>query len=269
MRLLLTLGSTFVFVAGIQLYLLSAHTERFFAWTIVNPLTAATIGGFYLGAVSIGGLSACQRRWDLARVGVPGILVFLWLTLIASLTHLAIFHIHANALPPRLAAGGWLLIYLVEPPLLSLAWILQRSGRAVDPPSAAPMPIWYRVVCLLVAGPVFGFGVALYLVPVRLGRSWAWPLTPIAAQTLAAWFTALAVLLAAVAVERDWQRCRPASAGMLTLGLAQLVALARYPDAPHGPLAIVWITLMVLVGLLGGYGSAVSFLGTWARRSTG
>ena len=46
MRVLLVAGTVPVFAAGTQLYVLSAHTGRYFAWTIANPLKAATIGAF-------------------------------------------------------------------------------------------------------------------------------------------------------------------------------------------------------------------------------
>jgi hypothetical protein len=39
-----------VLVAAWQLFVLTDHTDRFFAWTIGVPLTAAVDGAFYLAA---------------------------------------------------------------------------------------------------------------------------------------------------------------------------------------------------------------------------
>ena len=47
MRWMLLLASGLVFVVGIQLFLLSEQTERYFAWTINPPMTAAFLGGAY------------------------------------------------------------------------------------------------------------------------------------------------------------------------------------------------------------------------------
>ena len=253
MPVLLAVGALLVFAAGTQLYV-SADTGRYFAWTIATPLTAAAIGAFYYAAVAVAGLSAWQRRWDMARVGVPGILAFLWLTIGASLAHLAVFHLHAQQAVPRAAAIAWLVIYIADPPLLLLAYSLQLLGSDADPPRRAPVPAWYRWSCAVLAGPVLVTGVALYAFPGPVGGRWAWKLVPIAAQTTAAWLIALALLLAAVAIEGDALRCRPASVGLLALAVLQLAALARYPPAAYGAAARTWIALQVVIGFLGGYG---------------
>jgi hypothetical protein len=253
MRVLLAAGTVLVFAAGTQLYVLSAHTARFFAWTIASPLTAAAIGGFYYAAVPMAGLSARQHRWDLARVGVPGILIFLWLTIVASLRHLAVLHLHAHGLP-RFAAIAWLVIYIADPPLLLLAYVLQLRRARNDPPRLAPMPWWYRRSCAVLGCPVLVAGVALYAFPGPAGAHWPWRLTPIAAQTIAAWLIALALLLGCVAAEGDAFRCRPASVGMTVLAILQLAALLRYPQTVRWPEAVAWVALVTAAGLAGGYG---------------
>jgi hypothetical protein len=256
MRVLLGAGTVLVFAAGTQLYVLSANTGRYFAWTIANPLTAATIGAFYYGAVVIAGLSMGARRWDLARVGVPGIAAFLWLTIAASLAHLTVLHLHAHGLAPRTAAIAWLVIYIADPPLFLLAYILQLRAGGRDPARSAPAPAWHRWACAILAVPVLVAGVGLFAFPGPGARHWAWLLPPIAAQAVAAWLTALAVLLGSVAKEGDLLRSRPATAGMVAFAVLQLVALARYPHAAHGAAAIAWIVLLAVIGVLGGYGLA-------------
>jgi hypothetical protein len=256
MRALFVAGTVLVFAAGTQLYVLSAHTGRYFAWTIANPLTAATIGGFYYGAVVISGLSTLERRWDRARVGVPGILAFLWLTIAASLAHLAVFHLRSGGLAPRLAAVSWLVIYIADPPLLLLAYVLQLRAGGRDEARSAPVPAWYRWSCAILAVPVLVAGVGLYVLPGPGSQHWAWALPPIAAQALAAWLIGLALLLGSMAREADLRRIRPAAAGLAALAALQLLALARYPHAAHGTAAIAWIVQLAAIGILGGYGLA-------------
>jgi len=254
MRALLVAGTVLVLVAGTQLYVLTAHTGTYFAWTIASPLTASSIGAYYYGAAVIAGMSAWQRRWDRARVGIPGILVFLWMTVGATIGNLSVFHLHDTAPAPRIAAIAWLVVYLADAPLMLLAYVLQPGARASDPPRAAPVPGWHRVVCLAVGVPAVAVAIGLYASPDRLAAHWGWPLTPIAAQVEGAWLAALGVLLAAVAAEGDALRSRPAYAGMVALGVFHLVVVARYPSTLHGAPGTAWIVLFVLVGLLGADG---------------
>jgi hypothetical protein len=110
MRAVLWIGAGFVAVAGLNEYLLSSQTDRYFAWTIKLPLTAAFLGGFYLTALGMAVLSARQREWSRARVGIPGVAAFLWLTLLATLLHLGLFHLHGGPEAARAAAWAWLVI---------------------------------------------------------------------------------------------------------------------------------------------------------------
>lgn len=251
MRVLLIAGAVLVLAAGTQLYVLTTHTDTDFAWTIANPLSAASIGAYHYGAAVIAALAGFQRRWDRARVGVPGILVFLWMTVGATIGNLSVFHLHDAATAPRVAAIGWLVVYLLDAPLLLVAYVLQPGDRRADPPREAPVPRWPRVACLVVGVPAGLVAVALYASPAGLAAHWGWPLTPIAAQTEAAWLAALGVLLVSVAVEGDALRSRPAYAGMAVLAALHLVAVARYPATLHGPAGTAWLVLFVLVGLLG------------------
>src|ERR1700686_2912159 len=81
MRVVFVLGAVFVAFAGLQLYVLAEATDRFFAWTIGLPLTAASLGAYYWTAMIVSLLSWRERQWANARVGVIGGFVFLLLTL--------------------------------------------------------------------------------------------------------------------------------------------------------------------------------------------
>jgi hypothetical protein len=76
MRGMLWFGGFLVFLAGIQLYFLTEDTDRWFSWTIDSPLTAAFLGAFYWTSVALASLSARQRIWANARVGLLGVQVF-------------------------------------------------------------------------------------------------------------------------------------------------------------------------------------------------
>src|SRR5688500_10837759 len=91
MRWMLYVAAFFVLCAGIQLFVLTEETDRYFAWTIGVPMTAAFLGAGYWAAGVLEFLIASERIWANARPGAPAVWIFTTLTLIATLLHLDIF----------------------------------------------------------------------------------------------------------------------------------------------------------------------------------
>ena len=140
MRVALYIGSFLVFLAGIQLFVLTTRTDHAFAWTIANPLTAAFLGAFYWTAIPLAFLSARQRVWVNAQVGVPGVLVFLWATLLTTLLHLGKFHFSSSDHFAKGVAWLWLVIYAADPVLVSVALALQLGRRVPTRPARRRCP---------------------------------------------------------------------------------------------------------------------------------
>jgi hypothetical protein len=138
--------------------------------------------------------------------------------------------------------------------LLLLAYVHQWRAPGHDGPRRAPAAIWYVVVCAILSVPVTALGIWLFVQPARVGAHWPWALTPLVAQTTAAWLTAVGLLLASVARERDWIRTRPATMGMIGLGALQLIAVVRYPHLTDSATGAAWIALFAVILLLGLYG---------------
>ncbi len=251
MRLVLAVGVVFVTGAGLLLYVFGEQTDRFFAWSIADPLSAAAIGAFYLTATVVAGLSLVEREWARARVGVPGILVFVWLMLGASLAHLDLFFVDTAPALARLAGVVWMVIYLIDPPLATLAYVRQLRAPGLDRVRPMPMPGWFAGVLLAGAVPVLALGVALFCWPTSAGEAWAWPLTPLVSQALGAWLLGLGLVLVAAARERDWVRVFPASAGLVALALLQLAALLRFDQPTDSVIGWVWVLLLVVLGVVG------------------
>ncbi len=240
MRFMLLIGAAFVLGAGVQLYVLAEHADRYFAWSIANPLTAAALGAFYLAAAPMALAAAREARWVQARVGILPITIFVWLTLATSVAHQSEFRFDASGLP-MVAAVTWFVIYVADPPLLTLALARQLRHGSPPQPRTAPMPAWVVVALVSAASPITAYGVALYARPTLIGHGWAWPLPPIAAQTFAAWLIALGLLFGSMAWERDWVRCHTVGLGLTALGALQLAALAWYRDIPQEPITVGWL----------------------------
>lgn len=250
MRFMLLIGAAFVLGAGVQLYVLAEDADRYFAWSIANPLTAATLGAFYLAAAPMALAAAREASWAQARVGILPITIFVWLTLATSVAHHAEFRFDASGLP-MVAAVAWFVIYVADPPLLTLALARQMRRGSTPQPRTAPMPVWVAVALVSAAIPITSYGVALYARPTLVGDGWAWPLPPIAAQTFAAWLIALGLLFGSMAREGDWVRCRTVGVGLTALGALQLAALAWYRDIPQEPITVGWIAVASLSMVLG------------------
>jgi hypothetical protein len=259
MRWILIVGGLFVLAAGIQLYPLAEHTDQFFAWTIAVPATAAFLGASYWGATVFALLAARERTWARARVGVPGVLVFVWLTLLLTLLHLDAFHLDKGDLSARVVAWVWLVIYVVEPPVLLWIFIVQLRVPGEDPPRSRPIPGWFRRTMAVEAALLLIFGAALYVAPGDVGKLWPWPLTDLTAMAIAAWLVALGLLLAAMIWENDWRRVGLGMLVLITLAPLLALALALYPEGLEWDASMaVYLASVAIIFATGAFGGVVS-----------
>jgi hypothetical protein len=256
MRAILWAGGGFVFLAGVQLFGLSDRTDELFAWTIEPPTTAAFLGACYWAAAVLAFASALQPTWARARIGVPGVLVFIWLTLLATLIHLDKFHLDEGETRAKIAGWTWLVIYLLEPPALLAAYVFQLRMPGADPPRDRPLPRALRGALAGLAVFFSGFGAALYVAPLDVGKLWPWPLTPLTGRATAAWIVALGLLLAAMAWEDDRVRVRTGWALLATLVPLAVAAPLRFDEAVDwgSPEMVAYLALAAVLFALAGYG---------------
>jgi hypothetical protein len=256
MRWMLLVASGLVFTVGIQLYLLTEQTDRYFAWTINPPLTAAFLGAGYWASFAMEYLAGRKRFWAHARIAVPAVLIFTTLTLIATLLHLDRFHLNDPSLVTRSAAWVWLVVYALVPPLMALLLVFQLRVPGADPPRQAPLPRWIHATLLFHAIVMLPLGAALFLAPQTTAPLWPWMLTPLTARAVGAWLLALGVAAAHSSWENDWQRVHIATISYTVLGFFQMLALARYPlildwSRPQSWLYAGFLTSILLVGIYG------------------
>lgn len=260
MRAILFVGGIFVLIAGIQLFVLPGRTDELFAWTIASELSAATLGAFYFSAAVLALGSARQETWARARLGVPGVLAFVWLTLIATLIHLDLFHLDSNVFKAQLAAWVWLAIYVIEPPVLTWAFVAQLRAPGGEPERPHPLSPSYRTVLYALAGLTTLFGTALFVAPREVADLWPWPVTELVAQALAAWIVALGGLFAAIAWQNERSRIRLGIALPLVFVGLQGIALARFGDEVDwgSPESVAFIAALAAVGGAGAWGLRTS-----------
>jgi uncharacterized membrane protein len=248
------------------LYGSPSATDRLFAWTIEPPITAAFLGGGYLAGFVLSAATLRAGRWEVARVPVLTVLVFVLLTLAATLLHLDRFHLGAERVTAHLAAWIWLGVYLVVPGI-ALAVVRAEWRRPPGPTERPlPMPAWLAALLAAEGAVLFVVGVTLFVAPDVASPMWPWPLTPLTARVVAAWLVALGAAALLVHRERDLIRLRASSMTYAVFGLAQLGAVARYPTelAWSEPWAYGYVTLLSLL-------VATGLVGWWLggnRRST-
>lgn len=255
MRTLLWIAGALVFLAGVQLFVFPERTERFFAWTIDFPLTAAFLGAAYWASVAFEVIAARQRVWADARVSVPAVFVFTSLTLVATLLHLDLFHLGPEVeTTTKAVTWFWIAIYTVVP--IMMIFLAPRQWRApgVDPPRRSALPHWIAGVLWVHAVVMLFVGAALFIAPERTASLWPWPLTPLTSRAVGAWVLSLGLAAAHSLWENDTRRLRPAAVGYIALGVLEAIAALRFVnDVDWTRLqAVVWVAFlasMVVVGI--------------------
>ncbi|MEO8696426.1 MAG: hypothetical protein ABI658_23130, partial [Acidimicrobiales bacterium] len=181
--------------AGIQCFILATSTDRWFAWTVSPPISAAVLGAGYFGSIVMVFEARRARRWVDARVVILSTLLFASLTLAVTLLHLDKFHFDTGANSARVAALAWLVVYVVVPPFVLFLVVQQQRARGVEPERDGQLlPRAARVLllvegCLLVVLGVVLFGGA------EQAKFWPWKLTDLTARAISAWMLALGAML--------------------------------------------------------------------------
>jgi hypothetical protein len=257
-RVALAVGVVLTFVAGVQLFVLTDRTGEYFAWTIGVGASATLLGAFYWSASIMAYLSLRRREWARARVGLPGVTVFLWATLAVTLLHLDAFHLGSGPVTARVAAWGWLVAYTVDPVLVTAALLRQRRARGEDPPRSRPLVRGISLALWSSGALVAALGILLIAAPATAAGMWPWPLTALTSRACGAWILAVGCLLATMAWEDDADRLHPAVAAFAVLGPLLVLGAIRYRAdfGGSGALAVYLgvVAAVTVVGIIGGVG---------------
>lgn len=253
-RLLFTAAIALAATAGVSLYLLTGQTDRFFAWTVASPLTAAFLGALYLGDIPL--LLEVRREpvWAYARSAAWGVLLFTGFSLVATLLHLEAFHLGAG--PATATAAGWLwMAVYVGLPIASAAllWRQARAGGG-DPAPLLPLDGRQRLLRTAMAAAGLVLGLALLLAPGL--NLWPWALTPLTSRAISARVLAFAGVSYLSARGGDARADRAAQGSLLARGLLALGAVLRYRSeldlgSPGGMLVVAVTAAAIVAGAMG------------------
>ena len=253
MRAMLYIASGLVFTVGISLFLLTEDTDKYFAWTIANPLTAAFLGAGYWASGLLEFLAAREKRWREARIAVPAVLTFTTLTLFVTLAYWDRFHFDSDDFITLVGTWFWLFVYASVPLVMGALFVKQGWSTGGGPDDDTPLPPFARVIYLVQGSIMLVIGLCLFADP--LSAPWPWTLTDLTGRAIAAWLVALAVAAFQVAWENGLRRTRAAQVSYVVLGVLQFVALARYSDrVDFSSLeAMVYVVFLASVVILPAY----------------
>ena len=246
MRALLVVFGVLTALAVAVLFVRPETTDRYFAWTIQPPLTAAFLGGAYLAGCMLVLMSVRAQAWAHARAAVITILAFTVLTLVATLAHLDRFHLQTGGASARAAAWLWLAVYVVVPVVLVVLLVLQARTPGTHPERAHPLPRPLAAALAVEGTVLLAVGVVLFARPGLL-TAWPWPLTPLTSRVVGAWLVSFGIAALLAVYERDLGRLRAPSVAYLVFGLAEIAALLRYAHTISWQKAGSWVYLGFLV----------------------
>jgi hypothetical protein len=266
MRVLLGVFSVLTALATVALFVLAEQTDRTFAWTIQPALTAAFLGAGYAAGFVLVVLSLRERHWAHVRVPVGTVLVFVVVTLAASLLHLDKFHLDPDEAGTVAVGAGWfwLAVYVILPVgMLAALWLQERAPGA-DPPKRAPVPRALSAALVVESVVLTVVGAVLFVAPGTATDLWPWPLTPLTARVVAAWLVAFGLATALAAVAGDLRRLRTAAIAYTVFGVAVAVAVARFAGTVAWGDPAAWAFAATTVAVI-----ATGAAGWWAAPDDG
>jgi hypothetical protein len=267
MRRMLYIASGLVFLVGVPLFLLPNSTATYFSWTVNPPITAMFLGAAYWSSFCLEFFCARELYWDRARVAVPAVLLFTFLTLVATLLHIDKFHFGSDfQLITQLGTWVWLGVYAFVPPVLAFLWFQQSKVSGTNSSASTPLPTWVKRVLIVHAGIFLPLGVLFFIVPTQVTPLfWSWSLSALTGRAVGAWLLGIGTAAAHMAWEDDLARSYGGLIGYTMFGVLELIALARFATArtvDTNELIIAWgswqawayLLILLSVVVAGGYG---------------
>ena len=243
-----------LFIAGVQLFLLSEQTETFFAWTFGAPVSAAFLGAGYWAAMLHAYTGAHSKSWAFVRTSIPAALTATTLLSITTVLHLESFHLGSPLFITRFVTWVWIAVYVFVPPILAIAWITQSRLPGANEKGGYPLPLWVRSGFALLAAFALVTGLGLFLFPDAMSALWHWPVTPLAARAVSSWMCAFGVACATLVFENDIRNGAGTCSSLFAFCLLQLVVVARYSAAIDWgkPMAVAYVLFLVLGAVITG-----------------
>jgi len=251
-RAFLWVAAPLAFLGGMQVTLLSEHTERYWAWTIALPISAIFIGASFGATAVLFAWGLRQREWIRVRAVVSGGPFVTVGLLVATLRHVDEFHGAVGVI--------WVEAYVFAVPAFFAAAVHQLSIPGRDRRVEERLPAWLRATLGLQAILMLVWGVLLFARPSHAGDVWAWPLAPLAAEAMAAWLLGIGGSAAYISLRGDRADMPGAALSYIVLGAIWIGGAIFAGDAFHSDAAaLAYIVFSVSVVAVGAAGAILSY----------
>ena len=243
-----------LFIAGVQLFIFSEQTETYFAWTFASPLAAAFMGAGYWAAMLHAYLGVRADAWAKVRTSMPAALTATSLLTITTFLHLDKFHLNSPLFITRFVTWVWIIVYIVVPPILAIAWITQSRRPGAQVRGQHPLPGWMRIGFLVLSAFALLSSLGVFLTPQAMNGLWPWAVTPLAARAVSSWLCAFGVACAALVLENDVKFGTGTCASLFAFCILELIVVARYASLIDWarPLSIGYLLFLLLGSLVTG-----------------
>jgi hypothetical protein len=193
-----------------------------FAWAVEPRQSQIFIGAGYIFRTAFFLTAALEPAWHRVRWIYWGNLIFTGTLLLATFWHIESFNWFF------VTAHVWVILYIVEP--VAMLYLVPRGPLAwseVPTPRGAVHPVfkWFLVAETAI---LLTFGLLLVLNPFFADLRWAWPLNPLDARIIAAWFLGWATWAGTMAFATDWDEIRHAARLNILFGLALLMTMVVF-----------------------------------------
>jgi hypothetical protein len=243
-----------LFIAGVQLFILSEQTETYFAWTFAAPLPAAFLGAGYWAAMFYAFLGTRAKGWEYARSSMPAALTAVVLLTITTFLHLDRFHLDSPLFITRFVTWVWIAVYVTAPLILLIAWIIQSRQPGAHIKGSDPLPAWMKTVFALLAVFSLACGVGLFFAPAAMAPIWPWGIMPLAARSIASWMSGFGVACTALVFENDIRYGAGTASSLFAFCVLQLIVVARYTSAIEWgrSMAVAYMFFLVVGAIVSG-----------------
>jgi hypothetical protein len=240
-----------LFIAGLQLFVLSEQTETYFAWTFAAPLSAAFMGAGYWAAMLHAYTGAFARSWATVRTSLPAALTATSLLTVTTFMHLDKFHFDSPLFITRFVTWVWIIVYVTVPFFLFAAWLIQTRLPGADVKGRHPLRGWMRGGFAILATFALLSGISLFIGPTAMSTVWPWAVPPLAARAISSWLTAFGMACASLTFENDIKHGAGTASSLFAFCILELIVLARYSSAIDWgkPLSLAY-TLFLVFGFL-------------------
>lgn len=235
-------------IAGVQLFILSEQTEIYFAWTFTLPLAAAYMGAGYWSAMPHAYSGSRAKGWEFVRTSMPAALTATILLTVTTFLHLDKFHFDSPLFITRFVTWVWIVVYVLVPPILAIAWITQARLPGANIKGQNPLPVWMRGGFAIMSAFALFSGLGLFIVPDAMAGLWPWAVTPLAARAISSWLSAFGMACAALTFENDIKNGAGTCSSLFAFCALELIVVARYASAIDWtkPMAVAYMLFLFL-----------------------